>query len=326
MNNKPGKTGFGYRLLLTPEIGVFIPILIVGLITTIIDSTFITRRYLASILTSSIAMGSAALGQALVIMSGDIDLSLGYVGCFAGIMCGRAAMAWGWGLFPCIVLGLVTGLLIGTITGFLVTKVGITSWITTLAVQFVCSGLSLTVTQGYTQEINSPELLEFTLANPLGLSWLFFIYVGLVVFMDFIVRKTSFGYELRAIGGNKEAAGMAGIDVRKVKWIAFALAGLLAAVGGLFDVLPNGMASPTFGAGREFRAITCCAIGGLSLAGGAGSIYGVALGVLLLQTLIYCLRLLGVSINLQLVLIGTILILAVVLDMQRKRIEARMLV
>jgi ribose/xylose/arabinose/galactoside ABC-type transport system permease subunit len=161
--------------------------------------------------------------------------------------------------------------------------------------------------------------------RPLGLSWLFFIFLGLVILFDFIIRKTRFGYELRAVGGNREAAEMAGIDVRVVKWLAFILAGLFAAFSGLSDVLLAGTATTAFGVGREFRAITCCAIGGLSMAGGAGSIYGVALGVLLFQTLVYCLRLFGIGINAQLLIIGIVLILAVVLDMMRKRANTRMM-
>ena len=97
-------------------------------------------------------------------------------------------------------------------------------------------------------------------------------------------------------------------------------------MGGLFDVLNSGASNAAFGNGREFRAIICCAIGGISMTGGAGSSFGVALGVLLFHTLWYCLRILDVNTNLQLVLIGLILVLSVIMDIQRKKIEARKLV
>jgi ribose/xylose/arabinose/galactoside ABC-type transport system permease subunit len=317
------KRGFG-GILMTPEFGVFLPVLLIAIITTLYDSVFITRRYLASLLVSVVPIGLAAVGESMVIMCSEIDLGMGSVGGFAGIMCGYAFASWGWSLFPSITLGIITGVVFGFVVGFLVTKLGITSWIITMAAQFVAQGLSATITQGNPQNIDNPALLEFTLAEPLGLNWFFFIFLGLVILFDFIVRKTRFGYELRAVGGNRESAEMAGIDVRVVKWIAFILAGLFAAFSGLSDVLLTGGGISSFGAGREFRAITCCAIGGLSMSGGAGSIYGVALGVLLFQTLVYCLRLFGIGINSQLLIIGTVLILAVVLDMQRKRINARM--
>jgi ribose/xylose/arabinose/galactoside ABC-type transport system permease subunit len=131
---------------------------------------------------------------------------------------------------------------------------------------------------------------------------------------------------MRAVGGNSDAARMAGINVDRVKIAVFVLAGALAAVGGLFDVFNNATANSNFGGGREFRAIICCAIGGVSMSGGSGSAYGIGLGVLLFHTLWYCLRILSVDTNLQLVLIGLILVLAVLMDIQRKRVEARKMV
>ena len=119
---------------------------------------------------------------------------------------------------------------------------------------------------------------------------------------------------------------MAGINARHVKLAASILAGVFAAAGGLFDTLNAGAANAAFGNGREFRAIICCAIGGISMSGGAGSAFGIALGVLLFHTLWYCLRILDVNTNLQLVLIGVILVLSVIMDIQRKRLEAKKLV
>jgi ribose transport system permease protein len=328
MAGKPRKKrlGLGMRIFLTPEIGVLFPILIICIITTGINPVFLSRRYISSLFTGSVSMGCAALGEALVIMCGEIDLSLGYVACFSGIVAARISMILGWPLWTCILCGLATGFIIGGITGFVVTRLGISAWITTLAVQFTCLGLDQTITQGLPQTITGTGLLEFVLSRPLGLTWFFFIFVGMIVILDFIIRRTTFGYELRAVGGNREAAEMGGIDVKKIKWLVFTLAGLLAAAGGIFDALENNMAISGLGEGREFRAITACAIGGITLSGGAGSIYGAALGVILLQTVIYCFRLLGVSINIQLIMIGIILVTAVLLDMQRKRVEVRVLV
>ncbi len=313
----------GMRLILTPEIGVLIPILILGIVTSFLNKNFLTWKYFSSILMGSIFIGAAALGEGLVIMSGEIDLSLGMSGCFAGIMCGVACANWGLPLIPCILVGLLAGGLIGAINGFCVTKLGLSAWITTLATQFICQGLSVTISQGVPISIKALGTSEFTRARPLGLNWLFFIFIGLILALDIVIRKTRFGYKLRAVGGNKEAALMAGINVKRVKFGVFILAGMLAAVGGMFDVLNNATANSNFGGGREFRAIICCAIGGISMSGGSGSMFGVGLGVLLFHTLWYCLRILSVDTNLQLVLIGFILILAVLMDIQRKRIEAR---
>lgn len=311
----------GMQVLLTPEIGVLIPILALCVVTSLLNKNFLTWKYISSILMGSIFIGAAALGQALVIMVGEIDLSLGMSGSFAGIMCGIACERLGLPLIPCLLIGLTSGAMVGLVNGLCVTKLRLSSWITTLATQYICQGLVVTISQGIPLSIKALGTTAFTRARPLGLSWLFFIFIGLIIVFDFIVRKTRFGYQLRAVGGNKDAGEMAGINVDRIKILVFVCAGALAAVGGLFDVLNNATANSNFGGGREFRAIICCAIGGISMSGGSGSMYGVGLGVLLFHTLWYCLRILKVDTNLQLVLIGAILVLAVLLDIQRKRLE-----
>lgn len=314
------------KILLNPEVGVLIPIIILSAVTTSIKPSFFTWKYFTSILTGSIFIGAAAMGEGFAIMSGEIDLSVGMNGSFSGVMAAYACNNWGFGLVPTLLVGLLTGALVGAVNGLCVTKLRLSSWITTLATQFICSGLAVTVSDGYPMPINSLGTTGFTRARPLGLNWLFFIFIALIIVCDFIVRKTRFGYNMRAVGGNRESAQMAGINVNRVKLLVFIVSGLFAAIGGLFDVLVNASASSTFGTGREFRAIISVAIGGISMAGGAGSMYGVGLGVLLFHTLWYALRILKIDTNLQLVLIGFILLLSVLLDIFRKRVEARRMI
>ena len=317
------KSSIGLKLLLTPEIGVLLPILVLCIITASLNKTFLTWKYFSTILTGSIFIGAAALGEALIIMVGEIDLSIGMNGCLAGIMMGVACQKWGLPLIPCLCICLLSGALIGMINGLCVTRFHLSSWITTLVTQYLCQGLAVTICQGVPLSIKALGTSAFTRAKPLRLSWLFFIFIALILILDFVIRRTKFGYQLRAVGGNKDSAEMAGIDVRKIKMMVFILAGILAATGGMFDVLKNATANSNFGGGREFRAIICCAVGGISMTGGAGSMFGVALGVLLFHTLWDCLRLLNVDTNLQLVLIGAILVLAVLMDLQRKKLEKR---
>ena len=316
------------RLLLAPEVGTLIPIIIVAIVTGAIKKgglgnfyKFWTWKYFSSILKESVYIGTCALGEALIIMNGEIDLSLGMSGCFGGIMMGVAAYMWNWPLLPCVLLCVVSSCLIGFINGMLVTRLNLPSWITTLATQFVCTGLAVTIGQGIPLNISSLGVKEFTRAKPLGLTWLFFIFIAIIVIVDFVVRKTQFGYKLRAVGGNTEAALMAGINTKNVKLMVFVAAAFLASIGGLFDVLANGAAADTYGVGREFRCIICCNVGGI--AAGSGSIYGVALGILLFHVLRACLQSIGFNTNVQLMIIGIVLLLAVVLDVFRKRMEKK---
>ena len=320
---KSNKSDILLKLFLNPEIGIMIPILIVCVITTMLKPNFLTWKYISSILVGSVFIGAATLGECLIIMSGEIDLSVGMNGCLAGIVMAMAASEWHLPLIPCLLLCLLTGAAVGLLNGFCVCHLGLSSWITTLATQFICQGLAVTISQGAPISIMSLNTGEFVRAKPLGLSWMFFIFIALIILLDILIRRTRYGYYLRSVGGNQV---MAGLNAKRIKLIAFVLAGVFAAVSGMFDTLNAGAMNAAFGGGREFRAIICCAVGGISMAGGAGSSFGVALGVLLFHTLWYCLRILDVNTNLQLVLIGLILVMSVIMDTQRKRLEARKMV
>ena len=318
------------RLILTPEIGMLIPIILICVLTNNANPVFLTWKFFSKILINSIPIGMMALGQALVTLTGDVDLSVGMNGCFAGIMMGVACDRWGLytvcgsnalGLIVCMLIGLASGALIGAINGLLTSRFKLSSWITTLATQFISKGLVTTISQGITLDVKSLGTKAFKDARPLSLSWLFFIFVLIILLLDIVVRRTSFGYKLRAVGGNPNAATMGGISVNKIRFLAFLLAGIFAALSGVFEVIQQQKAIPTSGEGREFRTIICVSIGGLSA--GYGSIWGCAVGILLYHVVIRALEVLGWDKMLQLVLIGAILIVAVLMDIMRKKFEVK---
>ena len=318
---KPSALGRIGNLLMIPEVGVLLPILILCIVTTILKPKFLTWKYFSGIFMGCIFIGVEAIGQAFVQIAGGVDLSVGMAGCLSGIMMGVACGWWGWGLVPCLLIALVTGAFVGLVNGFCTCKLKLDSWITTLATQFICRGLAVTISQGEPMSITALNTSEFNRARPLGLSWMFFIFVALLILCDFIVRRTRFGFKLRAVGGNENAAIMGGINTDAVKMMAFVICGAFAAIGGIFDVINKSSANSTFGDGREFRTIICVAIGGISA--GSGSMLGVGFGIALFHVLWYALRILSVDTNLQLVLIGALLLMSVVLDIQRKKMEAR---
>ena len=318
---KPSALGRIGNILMIPEVGVLIPILILCVVTTILKPNFLTWKYFSGILMGCIFIGVEAIGQAFVQIAGEVDLSVGYAGCLSGIMMGVACGWWGWGLVPCLLLALITGALVGLVNGFCVCKLKLDSWITTLATQWICKGLAVTISQGEPMSIKALNTSDFNRARPLGLSWMFFIFLVLLLVADFVLRRTKYGFKLRAVGGNQNAAIMGGINAKAIKMIAFVLCSLFASIGGIFDVINKASANSTFGDGREFRTIICVAIGGISA--GSGSMLGVGFGVALFHILWYALRILAVDTNLQLVLIGALLVLSVVLDIQRKKMEAR---
>jgi ribose transport system permease protein len=310
------------NILFSPELTVLIPIIILCVITTLNNPLFMSWANFSVMLKAMIFLAFAAMGQAIVIMSGEIDLSVGANAGFSGTIFAMCATNFGLGIIPSLALGIIAGMLIGFINGYLVSSFGLVNFITTLATMFVCQGLSVTLSGG--EPIVTPAYyLKFSLKAPLGLSWLFFIFVGIFILMEIAIRYSTIGRRLKAVGGNGEAALMAGINKKKVKWTAYIISGMLCGIAGIMMVIGSGATHPEFGVGLEFRAIAACAVGGIALSGGKGTILGVGFGVLLLQILANCLQLLKVENNWQLVFIGLILVGAALIDNYKRRLQAR---
>lgn len=310
------------KLLFSPEFSVLIPILILAIITTLNNPKFLSWGNFSVIFMALIFLAFAAMGQAIVIMSGEIDLSVGANAGFSGTVFALFSTNFGFGVLPAIIMGLAAGLFIGLINGYLVSSFGLVNFITTLATMFICQGLSVTLSEGE-PIILSLNYLKFALKKPLGLSWLFFIFLVFFLSAEILIRFTTIGRRLKAVGGNPEAALMAGINKRKVKLYAYIISGMLSGIAGIMMVISSGATHPEFGLGLEFRAIAACAVGGIALSGGKGSILGVGFGVLLLQVLANSLQLLKVENNWKLVVIGLILIGAALVDNYKKQMIAK---
>lgn len=310
------------KLLFSPELTVLIPIIILSIITTMSNPMFLSWGNFSVMLKAMIYLALAAMGQAIVIMSGEIDLSVGANAGFAGTIFALCATSFGMGVIPSLVMGVLAGTLIGFINGYLVASFGLVNFITTLATMFVCQGLSVTLSGG--ESIVIPTgYLKFSLMNPFGLSWLFFIFLGVFIVIEIGIRFSVIGRRLKAVGGNADAALMAGINKTKVKWWAYVISGMLCGISGIMMVIGSGATHPEFGVGLEFKAIAACAVGGIALTGGKGTILGVGFGVLLLQVLANCLQLLKVENNWQLVIIGMILVGAALIDNYKRRLQEK---
>ena len=328
------------KILLKPEVGILLPILIIVVISMIVQPNVAKNwdSIFSQILSGMAPIGFAALAEMLIIMMGEIDLSVGtnstLACCFAGYCC----VNWGFSFWAVVLVALAMGALVGLLNGILSAKIGLLSWITTLATQFLCQGIAATITNGIPQAIKyddfdyswfaSGNFLDLDLGfMNLKLSWWFLLILVATFILWFVIYRTKFGYKMRAVGGNKEAALLAGINVSNIKLIVFILAGVITVFGGLADTFKNASAKDTNGVGREFRAITSCAIGGIAMSGGAGSVWGVFLGIILFHVVQQLLQIagpaVGIDTNRQLILMGAILIIAVILDTVRAKIKAK---
>jgi len=207
----------------------------------------------------------------------------------------------------------------------MVTRAGVPAFIQTLGMLFVAQGLIQVVSKGY-PVYPLPEAIT-TIGESsffFGLGWNALIWVVISIVGDFVIRKTSIGRNLYVIGGNPEVAKIVGINVQKYQMNCFILAGTLSGLSGMLVMATLSAGSPSIGGGWELTVIAGTVVGGVSLFGGVGTIAGAIMGVLLIQFVQSGLITSGLSPNFQLVAVGTILVLAVFLDVYRRGYRNRM--
>ena len=258
----------------------------------------------------------AAIGQTMAIITGGIDLSVGSVLALSGLSTGML-LATGVPLVPAVITGLIVGMIFGACNGFLITRVGLPPFIATLGMLSIGRGLVYVFTKGY--PVTVPRGEELLLQVGQG-------YVGIVpvpviimlvstVVATIFLSKTTQGRYIYAVGGNEEAARLAGINVSRVKMFVYIMSGVLAAVSGIILLSRLVSAQPSAGLGFELPVIPAAIIGGTSLVGGEGTALGAVLGAAIIGVLENGMVLLGVNTYAQQAVTGGVILLAVGLDM-----------
>ena len=294
--------------------GPLIGLVVIFIAMSFLSPFFLTVRNLVNIISQVSDIGIMAVGAAMVIIIGGIDLSVGSTLAFS-IM----AMAWlfkihTWPFPAAALVGLLIGALIGLVNGLLSTYARIQPFVATLATMSAGAGLALFITNGnpVTQFPDWFLLLTSTYVLGFPLEGIVLVVIYLAAAFWLTYRPT--GRALYAIGGNEEVARLSGINVRGLKVRVYVTAGVLAAVAGLLVVSRLDSAAPTAGTADLLNVIAVVVIGGASLAGGSGTMLGTFVGLLIIGTLNNGMSLLNVSPNLQPVVIGIAIIIAVLLD------------
>jgi len=280
------------------------------------DKNFLSANNIINILTKAAKNGGMlAFGMTFVILLGQIDLSVGAVYAFSGVVMALVGQINPWlGLFAGVMVGVITG----TMIGYMVTKMRIHSWIASLAMMFAVRGMISIVAHASVPVEN--EILRFAslkflkgfLGVKAGISILIPILIALTLICMYIGRCTKFGMGLYAVGGNKEAARMMGIDVDKITMRAYLFSGVIASISGVLLASNSGSATLSAGNVYETYAIAMCAIGGIKLSGGEGSFAGTFFGVMIyfvINTIFTYLN--GVSVNWQSVIMGVLVLISV---------------
>lgn len=290
-------------------------------------NTFLDINNFMNVLRAVSENGIIAIGMTMIILLGDIDLSVGSV--LGLVSTGSAALLVKNGLpfIPAVLGSLGIGALYGWFNGMITTKMKIQAFIVTLASMNIARGLARTwangigipLTYGYGEGLAAPqfEWLQARLWNVVPVPAI--IFLTLIIVFTIVMGKTRFGRQIYAIGGNEQAAHLSGIKVARIKTIAFMLCSTLSALAGMIHAAQTSQGGPNDGMGYELNAIAAVAIGGTSLAGGRGTIIGTLVGALIMGLLDNMLGLKGVNSNLQLVVKGLLIIVAVFAQADRKK-------
>jgi ribose transport system permease protein len=254
-----------------------------------------------------------AVGMTIVLIGGGIDLSVGSI---VGLSAVVAGLAFGNDLsIPVAVfLALAAGVLVGSLNGVLISYVKINPLITTLGMMGIARSATFVLSGGYPLSVIPEAFKAFAAGDLFGTPKIGIVAIVLIVISAVLLANNVFLRKYYFLGGNEAAAFRAGINVKLIKYISYAVCGAIAAVAGLLLVSRLGSTFPHSGQGTELRVISACIIGGCSISGGRGTIIGSFLGVLLLGLINNILVLTGVSVYWQGIVGGTILILAVASD------------
>ena len=316
---EPGKTPTWLaQLVAFRELSLILVLLIFGIIMSLVSSVFLTWPNLEAILLSLSVEATIAVGMVILLISGGLDLSVGSTLGFTGVVAGLVLTA-GLPAPLAILTGLLAALGVGLVNGLLVSKMKINPFIITLGMMITIRGLLLVLAQGRAVLNLAKSFTVIGQGRLFSVQYPIFVMLALVLAGDLLMRYARFFRQSYYIGGNEKAARLSGINVDLVKIINYCIVALLAGVAGLLITARFGSASVTVGSGVELRVITATIIGGASLNGGEGSVFGAFLGALFMAVLANALNLLGVDVYWQNLVTGLILIIAVVVDVINER-------
>ena len=304
--------------------GILIGFIAIVILLSIFAKGFFTLGNLVTILKQVSSIGIATIGVGILIIMNCNDLSIGSMFALCGVTAGLAVSTSNVGMgLPAIcgiIVGILTGVLFGLFNGVIVSKGRIPAFIVTLGTQAIARGLALILAHG--MPVGSfPASFNFIGTASIDskglIPWSVVIFLAVILFMDFVMKKLPIGRYTYAIGGNEEAARVAGINVDRVKIYVYLIEGALLGLASTLMASRLKSAAPALGAGYEGDAIAGSIIGGVSFTGGIGSVWGMVLGALMIGVINNGMDLIGVEAFYKQVVKGSIIILAVLIDRKR---------
>jgi ribose/xylose/arabinose/galactoside ABC-type transport system permease subunit len=280
------------------------------------ERTFVSPENFFNILNAMAIIGILAVGQTFPLIGGGFDLSQGAIASFSGAVVASLLSKHGQPISVAVVAGLATGAALGGVNGTLVAKLGINPFVATLGTQIAFFGITNVYTDNQPMGLGTQAdaFRQLSFGHVGQFSYASLLFLGLVLLLVVVLRLLPFGQYVYVLGGNEEAARLAGIPTDRIKISTYVLSGLLASVGGLVMIARAGQASPVAGVGYELQSLASCIVGGIALGGGVGSAWNVLLGALTLGVVDVGLQMAVNAPNWRPVIQGLIILLAVAVD------------
>lgn len=294
------------------------------LVVQCINGVFLGQDNIINMLRSSAYLLIPSLGMTFVLIAGQIDLSVCTVMGMGGILCCMMITS-GVPILVAVLATLVIGCLVGFVNGYLVTKFSIPPMIMTLGMQYIAKGVVYVLTQGKPIYPLPDAFLALDKITFFGVPFIVFLSLLFSLICYIVLKKTRFGREVYAVGGNREAARLSGISEKKTVIISFMISACMAVFAGIAMAARVGSAQSSTGTGYELNAIVACLIGGTSINGGAGGVVGTIFGALFIEILKNGLLMMHVNVYWQQLLIGVVVVLAVIWDQYRRMLQMRKL-
>lgn len=318
---EPSRRGVIQRIFAFREAGILVIFILLCIALSLVSPYFLTVDNLTNVVRQFSMIAIISVGMTMVIITAGIDLSVGSIVGFAGCVTGWMLVD-GYTIWFSIFVGLVAGMLVGLVNGSLVVWLGLPPFIATLGTMGIARGLALVITRGYPLQPFPDEFLWIAQGyiGPIPVPVAIMIVV-LVAGQIFLSRTTS-GRYLYCIGSNPVAARLSGINVNKTLLLAYTITGFVSAISAVILIARLSSAQADNGTGWELDVIAATVIGGTSLAGGEGTVFGTLIGAAMMGVIRNALILLRVSVYWQTVVIGLVIVAAVTLDVLRQRNRA----
>ncbi len=307
--------------------GIFIALAVMCVTLAVISENFLSTRNILNVLRQTSINGILAIGMTFVILTRGIDLSVGSVVAFAGLVAASLATTAttgmvGNGPYPAllaIAAGLVVGMACGAVSGVIVSRFHVPAFVATLGMLSAARGLALIYSGGRPIPSLTDEFRWIGTGSVGGIPVPIFLLLGTFAAAHFVLTQTRFGRHIYAVGGNPHAAKVSGLPVRRIRFFVYVIAGGLAGLAGMVLAARTGSALPQAGIAYELDAIAAVVIGGTSLAGGVGRVTGTLIGALLIGVMNNGLDLMGVESYYQQVIKGILIVAAVMLDQSKNK-------